>query len=113
MFMFSGRRMGNMMALDEVARKIVLIRGHRVVTDDVLARLYGVPTGRLNQQFRRNRHRFPANFAFELTQQEFRSLMLQNATSKTGRGGRRKVPVAFTEHGAIMAVMILNSETAG
>ena len=91
---------------------ILIFRGHRVIIDDVLARTYGVSTGRLNQQFRRNRARFPEDFAFELTPEEFKSLMLQSATSKKGRGGRRKLPVAFTEHGAIMAAAILNSEIA-
>lgn len=91
---------------------ILIFRGHRVIIDDALARTYGVSTGRLNQQFRRNRVRFPEDFAFELTKEEFKSLMLQSATSKKGRGGRRKLPVAFTEHGAIMAAAILNSEIA-
>lgn len=91
---------------------ILISRGHRVIIDDALARTYGVSTARLNQQFRRNRVRFPEDFAFKLTQEEFKSLMLQSATSKRGRGGRRKLPVAFTEHGAIMAAAILNSEIA-
>lgn len=91
---------------------ILIFRGHRVIIDYALARTYGVSTGRLNQQFRRNRVRFPEDFAFELTPEEFKSLMLQSATSKKGRGGRRKLPIAFTEHGAIMAAAILNSEIA-
>src|SRR5204863_2074404 len=63
-------------------------------------------------QVRRNRQRFPTDFLFELTAEEFSSLMLQNATSKRGRGGRRKLPLAFTEHGAIMAATTLNSPRA-
>ncbi len=65
---------------------ILSFRGHRVIIDDALARTYGVSTARLNQQFRRNRARFPEDFAFELTPVEFKSLMLQTATSKKGRG---------------------------
>ena len=91
--------------------EILMIRGHRVILDDALARVYGVTTARLNQQFRRNRERFPEDFAFELGFKEYRALMLQNATSK-GRGGRRKPPIAFTEHGAIMAASVLNSAVA-
>ena len=77
-----------------------------------LAALYGVTTTRLNQQVRRNLRRFPGDFMFQLTAEEDSALMLQNATSKPGRGGRRKLPLAFTEHGAIMAATILNSERA-
>ena len=80
---------------EEIYSCLMFFRGHRVIIDDVLARIYGVPTARLNQQFRRNRARFPADFAFELTKKEFESLMLQSATSKKGRGGRRKLPIAF------------------
>ena len=65
--------------------------------DSDLADLYGVPTSRLNEQFKRNRDRFPVEFAFQLTKDEFASLMSQIAISNTGRGGRRKLPWAFTE----------------
>src|SRR5437762_2468231 len=88
------------------------IRGHRVMLDSDLARIYGVTTIRLNEQFRRNRDRFPADFAFQLTRQEFAHLISQIAISKTGRGGRRKLPWAFTEHGAIMLATVLNSRVA-
>jgi hypothetical protein len=71
-----------------------------------------VSTSRLNEQFRRNRERFPNDFAFELTYQEFTTLISQIATSKRTRGGRRKPPVVFTEHGAIMLATVLNSKTA-
>ena len=77
-----------------------------------LAKIYSVSTARLNQQFRRNRRRFPEDFAFTLTKAEFKFLMLQFATSNEGRGGRRKPPTAFTEHGAIMLASVLNSESA-
>src|SRR6266540_4346062 len=69
-------------------------------------------TARLNQQVNRNLERFPIDFMFQLTPGEFNSLMLQNATSKRIRGGRRKLPYAFTEHGAIMAVNVLRSYRA-
>ena len=65
--------------------------------DSDLATLYGVMTGRLNEQVKRNRRRFPKDFAFQLTQEEFGVLMSQNAISNTGRGGRRKPPWVFTE----------------
>jgi phage regulator Rha-like protein len=82
-----------------------------VILDSNLATLYGVSTARLNQQVSRNIDRFPGDFMFRLTRAEFDSLMLQNATSKT-RGGRRKLPYAFTEHGAIMAANVLSSKRA-
>src|ERR1035438_2758711 len=91
---------------------IRFIRGQRVVLDADLANVYGVTTTRLNQQVRRNSDRFPEDFAFQLTPDEFAALMLQIATSKKGSGGRRKLPLAFTEHGAIMATNVLNSSRA-
>jgi hypothetical protein len=91
---------------------IRFIRGQRVILDGDLAGVYGVTTARLNQQVRRNADRFPEDFAFQLTPEEFTGLMLQIATSKRGRGGRRKRPLAFTEHGAIMAANVLNSPRA-
>ena len=69
-------------------------------------------TRRLNEQVRRNAERFPADFMFQLSTEEFADLMSQSATSKPGRGGRRKLPLAFTEHGAIMAATVLNSPRA-
>lgn len=83
-----------------------------MLIDSDLAALYGVTTARLDQQFRRNRDRFPPDFAFEIAPASGELLMLQNATSKTGRGGRRKPVIAFTEHGAIMAATVLNSARA-
>lgn len=90
---------------------ITRIRGHAVILDADLAALYGVTVKRLNQQMTRNRDRFPDDFCFRITETEWRSLRLQNATSK-GRGGRRYMPYAFTEHGAIMAATVLNSPQA-
>ncbi|HYM43846.1 MAG TPA: ORF6N domain-containing protein [Steroidobacteraceae bacterium] len=95
--------------VEQVTGAILVLRGQRVLLDAELAALYGVTTGRLNQQVRRNRRRFPADFVFQLDAAELAALMLQNATSKAGRGGRRTLPFAFTEHGAIMAATVLNS----
>jgi hypothetical protein len=80
--------------------------------DENLAALYGIETRRLNEQVRRNAERFPADFMFQLSGEEYASLISQFATSKPGRGGRRKLPLAFTEHGAIMAATVLNSPRA-
>jgi len=98
--------------VEHITGAIRILRGQRVLLDAELAALYGVTTARLNQQVRRNRARFPPDFLFQLTAEEFAALMLQNATSKPGRGGRRKLPLAFTEHGAIQAATILNSPRA-
>jgi hypothetical protein len=107
---------------------IVAIRGHRVVLDADLARLYGVDTKRFNEAFKRNRDRFPADFAFQLTAEEFAELRSQIATSSSqppdslednrsqfatgSHGGRRYLPWAFTEHGVLMAANILRSARA-
>jgi hypothetical protein len=96
----------------EVDSKIHHIRGQRVMLDSDLALIYGVTTKQLNQQLRRNRFRFPIDFAFQLSTEEFTALRSQIVTSKVGRGGRRYLPWAFTEHGAIMLASILNSERA-
>jgi hypothetical protein len=89
-----------------------VLRGQRVMLDSDLARLYGVTTMRLNEQVARNRDRFPEDFAYQLTQQEFTSLISQIAISKGGRGGRRKLPWVFTEHGVAMLSSVLRSPTA-
>jgi hypothetical protein len=90
--------------VEQITRSVLILRGHRVLLDADLAALYGVSTSRLNQQVRRNWRRFPADFLFELTPEEHHVLKLQFATSKAGRGGRRKLPLMFTEHGAIMRI---------
>jgi len=84
-----------------------------VLLDSDLAALYGVTTKRLNQQVRRNADRFPSDFILELSNQDLAALRLQIATLNVGRGEHRKYrPLAFTEHGAIMAATILNSPRA-
>jgi phage regulator Rha-like protein len=95
-----------------VKPRILVLRRRRVILDVDLAELYGVSVKRLNQQIMRNRERFPADFLFQLNAKEERSLRLQIATSKKGRGGRRYLPYAFTEHGTIMAATVLNSKRA-
>jgi ORF6N domain len=99
-------------ALIPIESRILILRHQKVIFDNALAELYDVPVKRLNQQVRRNRERFPSDFMFQLTAREFGSLRLQFATSKKGRGGRRFLPYAFTEHGAIMAATVLNSARA-
>ncbi|PTX97751.1 ORF6N domain-containing protein [Opitutus sp. ER46] len=96
---------------EPVLPTILTVRGRKVVSDADLARLYGVPTKRLNEAVRRNRARFPDDFAFALTAEEFAGLRSQFATAK-GRGGRRTIPQVFTEHGALMAASVLNSRKA-
>jgi hypothetical protein len=91
---------------------IFTIRGLRVMLDSDLAKIYDVQTKALNQALKRNLNRFPNDFAFQLTGEELEPLMSQIVTSNTGRGGRRKLPWVFTEHGAIMLASVLNSERA-
>jgi ORF6N domain len=92
--------------------RIVTIREQKVLLDADIAELYGVSVRQLNQQIKRNPDRFPRDFAFRLTNQELTGLKSQIVTSNIGRGGRRKLPLAFTEHGAIMAATVLNSPRA-
>lgn len=114
-------------SVEQIESQIFLIRGQKVMLDADLAELYGVETKRFNEQVRRNSERFPEDFMFQLTAEEFAdlrcqidisSLRSQIATSNNsvgntaGRGGRRHLPYAFTEHGAIMAASVLNSPRA-
>lgn len=102
----------SIIGLEQIQSRILLVRGHKVMLDSDLAELYGVTTKRLNEQVKRNQERFPADFMFQLTPNEMDVLRSQIATSKDGRGGRRYLPYAFTEHGAVMAATVLNSESA-
>jgi len=97
---------------DRIERKILLIRGEKVILDADLAVLYGVTTKRLNQQVRRNSDRFPRDFLFRLTRKEVTRLRLQIATLNGAVGSYRYLPYAFTEHGAIMAASVLNTPRA-
>jgi ORF6N domain len=99
-------------SLIPIEQMIRTLRGARVILDSDLAKIYGVPTFRFNEAIKRNRHRFPTDFMFQLTRAEFDSLKSQIAMSKTGRGGRRTLPNAFTEHGALQAANVLRSPRA-
>ena len=125
------------LALQKIAPLIHEIRGERVILDSDLARIYGVSTRRLNEQVKRNIERFPEDFAFQMTSDEWQSLKSQNATldvpipdrsqtatsssvsnrSQFATGSQkhrdpRFLPYAFTEHGAIMGANVLNSKQA-
>lgn len=102
----------SLVPISRVEAAILVLRGQKVIIDSDLAVLYGVETRRLNEQVRRNIERFPPDFVFQLTQREFGDLKSQFATSKLTWGGRRKLPLAFTEHGALMAAAVLDSEKA-
>ena len=97
---------------ERVERIILLLRGHRVLLDEDLAAMYGVSSKRLNEQVKRNLRRFPPDFMFQLSLEEYAVLRSQIATSKAGRGGRRTAPYAFTEQGVAMLSSVLHSERA-
>ena len=119
-------------AVEQIDTMIRTIRGMRVMPDRDLAKIYGVPTFRFNEAIKRNRHRFPTDFMFQRTRAEFDKLDVQSANSsqiamssgkhaaltsqiamsKRGRGGRRTLPYAFTEHGALQAANVLRSPRA-
>jgi len=95
---------------ERIIRAILVLRGQRVILDRDLAAIYGVSTGRLNEAVKRNAERFPEDFMFRLSRAEHAGLISQIAISKPGRGGRRKLPWAFTEHGAIaMGVYVVRA----
>ena len=98
--------------LPDVDARILVVRGRQIILDTALAAAYGVTTGALNQAVKRNAERFPEDFAFRLTADELAALRSQIVTSNSGRGGARYLPLAFTEHGAIMAASVLNSPRA-
>jgi len=93
----------------QVERRILLIRGQKVMLDADLAKLYGVPTKSLNLAVKRNDERFPEDFMFQLTGDEAAGLRFHFETSKSGRGGRRYRPYAFTEQGVAMLSSVLRS----
>ncbi len=99
--------------VDRIEHTILRVRGHNVMLDADLAAVYGTTTKRLNEQVRRNARRFPPDFMFRLTHREFVNLRSQIATSSLrAHGGRRHLPLVFTEHGAIMAANVVNSPSA-
>jgi hypothetical protein len=98
--------------LERIERRIYLIRDRKVMLDSNLAELYQVPTSRLNEAVKRNLSRFPEDFMFQLTGEEAEGLISQFAISNKGRGGRRTLPYAFTEHGVAMLSSVLSSDRA-
>ena len=96
--------------LQRIKSLIFEVRGRQVMLDEDLAKIYQVETRVLNQAVKRNIDRFPQEFMFQLTQEEFQNLKSQIVTSSWG--GRRKLPIAFTEHGVVMLSSVLNSKTA-
>jgi hypothetical protein len=95
-----------------IERRIYVLRGQKVMIDTGLAGLYQVSTANLNRAVKRNLSRFPEDFMFQLTTSEAESLRFQSGISNTGRGGRRYMPFAFTEHGVVMLSSVLKSERA-
>ncbi len=97
---------------DSLESRILALRGQKVILDSDLAALYGVETKALNRAVKRNAKRFPPDFLFQLTPAELGNLRCQIGTSSLNYGGRRYLPYAFTENGAVMAANVLNSEQA-
>ena len=111
--------MTQQVSAERIEHAILFIRGHRVLLDADLALLYGVSVGRLNESVKRNRHRFPDDFMFQLSDAEFQSLKAQVgnlksqfAISSFAWGGRRHPPYAFTEQGVAMLSSVLRSKRA-
>jgi hypothetical protein len=121
----SPAKSGGLLIPEKIAPLVHLLRHEKVILDSDLAELYGVTTGRLNEAVQRNLDRFPADFMFQLTEEEQESLLSQNAIAKnaesglkfqsgisSGRGGRRTLPYAFTEQGVAMLSSVLRSPRA-
>ena len=98
--------------VERIVRAVHVVRGERVLLDEDLAELYGVETKVLNKAVGRNLDRFPPDFAFRLTLEEWDALRFQSGTSNEGRGGRRYLPRAFTEQGVAMLSTVLRSKRA-
>jgi phage regulator Rha-like protein len=98
--------------IELIGQSIYIVRAQKVMLDGDLARLYRVPTFRLNEAVKRNQKRFPEDFMYQVSKEEADCLTSQIAMSKKGRGGRRTLPYAFTEHGVAMLSSVLNSERA-
>jgi hypothetical protein len=106
------RQSTSLVPVERIERQILVVRGQRVMLDADLASVYGVATKALVRAMKRNADRFPSDFVFQLSSDEFEALRFQFGTSNTGRGGRRYAPYAFTEHGAVMLASVLNSPIA-
>lgn len=108
----ASRRRPALVPVEHISRSILVLRGQRIILDSDLAAIYGVTTGRLNEAVKRNAERFPEDFMFRLSAAEHTVLLSQFAITTPVRGGRRQLPWAFTEHGAIQAANVLNSPRA-
>jgi hypothetical protein len=108
--------MSNLAKIDNLQKdaegRIFTVRGCQVILDSDLAEFYGVPTGRLNEQAKKNEARFPSDFRFQLTSDEDDALLSENPRAKTGRGGRRNRPWAYTSKGALTAAGVLKTQQA-
>ena len=102
--------MSALVSRERIEQTILVIRDHNAMLDSDLAHLYGVTAGRLNEAVKRNEDRFPSDFMFQLTKQEFENLKSQIAISSSKWGGRRHAPSAFTEQGVAMLSSVLPSE---
>ena len=102
----------NVVPIETIEKKIFLIRNKKVTLDSDIAGLYGTETKVLNKAVSRNKNRFPEDFMFQLSNEEWISLRSYSGTSKRGRGGRRYLPYAFTEQGIAMLSSVLNSKRA-
>ena len=109
---FNWRKIMSDLQLSQIENMIYVIRGQRVMLDSDLANLYQVETKQLNRQVKRNILRFPDDFMFQLTSEEYEFLKCQIGTSKSGSGGKQKLPLVFTENGVAMLSGVLNSERA-
>ncbi len=104
--------MASEISVQNINHRIFLIRGIRVMLDSDIAKLYGVETGALNRAVQRNKIRFPADFMFQLTEEESLRCQIGISNGQTGRGGRRYQPMVFTEQGVSMLSSVLRSEKA-
>ena len=104
--------MDQLMPIERIESRILLLRGQKVILDSDLAQLYEVPVSALNQAVKRNSSRFPEDFMFQLSENENESLLSQIVISRRGHGGRRNRPYAFTEQGVAMLSSVLHSERA-
>lgn len=104
--------MTELIPIERIENKILIIREQKVLLDRDLAELYGVETRIFNQAIKRNLIRFPVDFMFQLKKKELMTLLSQNVIANKGRGGVRNLPYAFTEHGAIMVASVLRSQRA-
>ncbi len=98
--------------VESILKSILVLRGEKVLLDADLAGLYGVETGALVRAMRRNIERFPPDFMFQLTEEEWSTLKCQLGISNEGRGGRRTLPYVFTEQGVAMLSSVLRSDRA-